>query len=513
MANRRLSTIEFYQNVPIPTDFKHEPLFNDKVSQLEWFRKFQANYLTFNGYYQRVEEQIKTPFKYEDLLNVNYVHVKNPSAEGVNELNSEWWGFVMDIHYINDKLVIVDWVVDPIQTFMFKWDLSKATIERGMINAVSGDDKKYQLSDVKTPILANPEPIGIDGLAYQASIDDVMQDSNDPGQLSFCVIVTSDADNASFVGTPSQLNYYVIPYDKVAGVTVSYTIKNVKAPDGSLKEIRYEGGKMLNTILTDLGNDGKFSKGGGTIVSTYFTNEIGLNFASLHGGGYEATLSKYEKNYIYADNFEFFQFTKEEKPSGGGDTGGGGTKPGGGGNTGGGGTAPVRITAEQLKAFGWNDTSAAIVNDLNSCLDRFQINTTARITHFMSQCAEESAKGVYTEEIASGDAYEGRADLGNTQPGDGRKFKGGGYIQMTGRANYTKFAQLIGDNEVVNQGVSYVAQKYPWSSAGSWWQSNGMNELCDTNPSVEQVTLKVNGGYNGLALRKQYYAEAVQIFK
>jgi predicted chitinase len=75
---------------------------------------------------------------------------------------------------------------------------------------------------------------------------------------------------------------------------------------------------------------------------------------------------------------------------------------------------------------------------------------------------------------------------------------------MTGRYNYQKFADFIKDPDVMN-GYEYVAQNYPFSSAGFWWESNNMNGLCDTNPTVDQVTLRVNGGYNGLEDRKHYH--------
>src|SRR6202007_253376 len=72
--------------------------------------------------------------------------------------------------------------------------------------------------------------------------------------------------------------------------------------------------------------------------------------------------------------------------------------------------------------------------------------------HFLAQIAHESGELRYTEELASGEAYEGRQDLGNTQAGDGPRFKGRGLIQLTGRANYTNFKNDSGVDVVTNPG-------------------------------------------------------------
>lgn len=142
--------------------------------------------------------------------------------------------------------------------------------------------------------------------------------------------------------------------------------------------------------------------------------------------------------------------------------------------------------------------------ELNKCLQRFNITTTNRIRHFLSQTAHESGGGKWKKELSDGWYLEGRTDLGNVNEGDGPRYKGAGYIQLTGRYNYQAFADFMNDQDVMN-GYEYVAQNYPFSSAGYWWESNKMNELCDTNPTVEQVTLRVNGGYNGLEDRKHYH--------
>jgi putative chitinase len=101
--------------------------------------------------------------------------------------------------------------------------------------------------------------------------------------------------------------------------------------------------------------------------------------------------------------------------------------------------------------------------------------------------------------------------LGNVNPGDGPKYRGAGVIQLTGRANYQDFSKAIADPKVMD-GVAYVASKYPFTSAGFWWSNNNMNALCDRGASVEEVTLRVNGGYNGLDDRKSYFDKARGIF-
>ena len=170
------------------------------------------------------------------------------------------------------------------------------------------------------------------------------------------------------------------------------------------------------------------------------------------------------------------------------------------------------VTRQQAESVYGRKMSDQQFNDLNSCLQRFEINTVPRIRHFLSQTAHESGGLRWMEEIASGSAYEGRRDLGNTSPGDGRKYKGAGVIQLTGRHNYQKFADFIKDQKVM-QGHSYVAQVYPFTSAGFWWKNNNMNALCDRGGTVKEVTKRVNGGYNGLSDRQRYYDKACQVIK
>jgi predicted chitinase len=171
------------------------------------------------------------------------------------------------------------------------------------------------------------------------------------------------------------------------------------------------------------------------------------------------------------------------------------------------------VTEAQLIELGWHNITKALILDLNQTLEIYEINTPARIRHFISQSAHESSGGMFALEVANGMAYESRADLGNVNPGDGPKFKGAGFIQLTGRYNYQRFADYMNDPEIVNQGAVYVAANYPWRSAGFWWNNNNMNTRIDGGYTVEQVTRRVNGGLRGLAERKRWYNLTAEIFQ
>src|SRR5258705_6684900 len=87
---------------------------------------------------------------------------------------------------------------------------------------------------------------------------------------------------------------------------------------------------------------------------------------------------------------------------------------------------------------------SAIEGVIQSTLDQYEIDSRLRVAHFLAQIIHESAGLRTTEEFASGAAYEGRKDLGNVRPGDGRLYKGRGLLQLTGRANYKKLGDKIG---------------------------------------------------------------------
>lgn len=133
------------------------------------------------------------------------------------------------------------------------------------------------------------------------------------------------------------------------------------------------------------------------------------------------------------------------------------------------------------------------------------LDTELRLAHFMAQLIHESGTFRYMEELASGSAYEGRADLGNTQPGDGAKFKGRGPIQITGRANYRLYGQQLGiDFERHPELPAYPS--IGLQVACAFWTRNNLNTLADRD-DVVGITRRINGGQNGLAERKAALAK------
>lgn len=136
-----------------------------------------------------------------------------------------------------------------------------------------------------------------------------------------------------------------------------------------------------------------------------------------------------------------------------------------------------------------------------------RIDTPLRRAHFIAQLAHESGAFRYDEELADGSAYEGRADLGNTQPGDGRRFKGRGLIQLTGRANYAAYGRAIGRDLLADPTPVASDPALAVDVACWFWETRGLNALADAD-DVERVTRRINGGLNGLADRQAYLRRA-----
>jgi putative chitinase len=190
------------------------------------------------------------------------------------------------------------------------------------------------------------------------------------------------------------------------------------------------------------------------------------------------------------------------------------------------------ITAQQLKQIvpSIKLSNVTIYTDiLNDVLPKHGIDTAERWRCFIAQVAHESGSFNYTKEIASGQAYEGRKDLGNVNPGDGVRFKGRGLIQITGRANYKACSLFIFKDESLIKKPELLEQpRYAVESAVWYWNSRKLSEICDqpddwkhtvtrkdgtqsTYTKFEQLTRCINGGLNGLGERLAFYNRAKQV--
>lgn len=180
-----------------------------------------------------------------------------------------------------------------------------------------------------------------------------------------------------------------------------------------------------------------------------------------------------------------------------------------------------------------------VIDQIPEVMEKFAVNTPLRLAHFLAQCGHESggfrltqenlnysAKGLMgifkkyfpTQALANAYArqpqkianrvYGNRMGNGPETSGEGFKFRGRGYIQLTGKQNYTAFDASVPESIVDNPDL--VATKYPLASAAWFWSKNGLNKIADegaTDAVVTKVTRRVNGGTIGLADRIKHFKE------
>ena len=176
---------------------------------------------------------------------------------------------------------------------------------------------------------------------------------------------------------------------------------------------------------------------------------------------------------------------------------------------------------------------SVVYSELPSVMNQFSINTPLRLAHFLSQCAHESGNWKFTVEnlnysanglmmtfkkyfptsqlaeqyarkpqLIASRVYASRMGNGNEASQDGWRYRGRGYIQLTGKNNYTAFNIFVPENVVDNPDL--VATKFPLTSAGWFWHTRNLNRIADrgsTADIVRAVTVQINGGTNGLSDR------------
>ena len=170
------------------------------------------------------------------------------------------------------------------------------------------------------------------------------------------------------------------------------------------------------------------------------------------------------------------------------------------------------ITENELKIiypFATSSNVRLYLPFLNKYFSHYQVNTPLRLSAFLGQVGHESGQLRYNEEIASGAAYEGRKDLGNVHPGDGRKYKGRGLIQVTGRFNYDAISKSLGI-DFLNNPTKLSEPEFAVLSAFWFWKRNSLNRYADLK-DFKELTRKINGGYKGLADREILYKKALEV--
>lgn len=185
-----------------------------------------------------------------------------------------------------------------------------------------------------------------------------------------------------------------------------------------------------------------------------------------------------------------------------------------------------------------------VIAQIPEVMTKYEINTPLRLAHFLAQCAHESGtfKAVTENLMYSADGlkkifpkyfpgalnesyakkpeaianrvYASRMSNGDEKSGDGYKFRGRGYIQLTGRGNYTAFDQVVEENILANPDL--VATKYPLLSAAFFWNKTALNTVADKGAdiaTVTAVTKKVNGGTHGLDSRIAFFNKFFNLIK
>jgi len=171
------------------------------------------------------------------------------------------------------------------------------------------------------------------------------------------------------------------------------------------------------------------------------------------------------------------------------------------------------MTHQELSQLVGHPKAKKYIDALNATFDKYEINTPLRQAHFLAQVLHETGGLNWMQELwgptETQKRYEGRADLGNTEPGDGYRYRGRGAIQLTGRHNYAMYSEHAGVDFITYPEL-VEEPEHAIDVAGWYWDTRNLNALADDD-DIEAVTRRVNGGLNGLAGRITWFNEAKQV--
>lgn len=173
----------------------------------------------------------------------------------------------------------------------------------------------------------------------------------------------------------------------------------------------------------------------------------------------------------------------------------------------------MNITLDQLTSImpHADERADRYLDLINDAAAEFSIDTPQRLAMWLAQIAHESAELRLVTEIADGSAYEGRSDLGNIQRGDGRKYRGRGLLQITGRFNYSACSEALAGSEILLLEHPELLASDPVlatrSAAWFWTAFKRLNAFADRG-DITECTRRINGGKNGLSDRIRYWTRA-----
>jgi predicted chitinase len=185
----------------------------------------------------------------------------------------------------------------------------------------------------------------------------------------------------------------------------------------------------------------------------------------------------------------------------------------------------ILLTIQQLRHVMPQAKSAqAFLDPLNDCMQNYQINKPLRKAAFLAQLAHESGQLIFTREIWGPTAQQRKYEpgtrlastLGNTQPGDGSRFRGRGLIQLTGRANYRSYTKAVKQRDPKAPDFEaspddLATPQWATDCAGWFWTTRRLNPLADAK-DFKGITKRINGGFNGLEDRMKFYQRALDAF-